>query len=788
MNGLQKIPGITCRAGFGKVPSSMPNPRRGRAVRGRAGAVLGVVLLACVTLGWVGWLAISWVPLPQELRGPSVAGRSVELVDRQGTPLRVRPGLDGRIGREFAESEVAASMVAATVAAEDARFFRHGGVDFLATGRAAAQWWRHRRIVSGASTITQQLIKQVEPRPRTLRTKLLEWVQSWRLEREWDKAQILQAYLGRIDYGNGCLGLGEAARHYFGKRAADLELAESALLAGLPQAPTRLNPRRHFARAKARQEWILGRCRQLGSIDDAEYRRALATPIRLVPPVREFAAPHFVDQVLGDHEWSTRGAAGGRVRTTLDLPLQQRCEEIVKRQLAELGRFHVEQAAVVVLENRTGSLRAMVGSADWFELERGQVNGAWARRSPGSALKPFTYLLALQDGVTAAHVIPDVPTEFATPTGVFRPANYDRHFRGPVSVREALANSLNVPAVRILAEHGGPERLQGFLKSLGLTTLERDAGDYGLGLTLGNAEVRLLELANAYATLGRLGEWLPVRWLEDGPTAAPRRVASSGACWLVTDILQDAAARSSSFGLETPLRFDFPVACKTGTSTGYRDNWALGFTADYTVGVWVGNFDGTPMQDVSGVMGAAPILHEVFGELRARFGTQGFVRPTEVEEHWVEPLTGHRVPAGGGARREVFLAGASPPAAAPDDYDGQGRVWLSSEYREWVAAADNRLGSRVALREPGQGPGEGSMRILYPLPGTVYFLDADLPESAQRLTLRTTKACTWECSSLVLRQHSGSAEAQLAVGRHQLVAKDPQGQAAVATWIEVRRL
>lgn len=788
MNGLLKILGLARRIRLGTAPPSRRNPPQGRTFGRRVGAVLGLVILACLPLGWLGWLAISWVPLPRELRGPVNVGRSVELADRHGTSLRVRPGMDGRIGREFAETEVATSMVVATVAAEDSRFFRHGGVDFLATGRAAAQWWRHRRIVSGASTITQQLIKQVEPRPRTLRTKFLEWVQAWRLEREWDKAQILQAYLGRIDYGNGCLGLGEAARHYFGKRAADLDLAESAFLAGLPQAPTRLNPRRQFARAKARQEWILGRCRQLESINDVEYRRALARPIRLVPSVREFAAPHFVDQVLAAPGWGPAVAMSGRVRTTLDLPLQQRCEQIVKRQLAELGRFHVEQAAVVVLENRTGSIRALLGSADWFESERGQVNGVWARRSPGSALKPFTYLLALQDGVTAAEVIPDVPTEFATSTGVFRPANYDRHFRGPVSVREALANSLNVPAVRMLAEHGGPERLQAFLKSFGLTTLERDAGDYGLGLTLGNAEVRLLELANAYATLARLGEWLPVRWMEDGSTGTPRRVASSGACWLVTDILQDAAARSSAFGLETPLRFDFPVACKTGTSTGYRDNWALGFTADYTVGVWVGNFDGTPMQDVSGVMGAAPILHEVFGELRARFGTQGFVRPAEVEEHWVEPLTGHRVPAGGGARREVFLAGASPPAAVPDDYDGQGRVWLSSEYREWVAAADSRLGARVVLREPGQAPGEGPMRILCPLPGTVYFLDADLPDSAQRLTLRTTKACTWECPSLVLRQQPGHMEAQLAVGRHQLVAKDPQGQAAVATWIEVRRL
>ena len=757
------------------------DPSRRRPLRWLRTAVwiVGALVVSGVIVRW----ALGKVQLPQELMETVASAARIDWVDRNGETLRIQPLEPGRIVRPFAEAEIPQSLIQATLGAEDARFYQHSGVDGWAVLRAAGQLIRHRRIISGASTITQQLIKQVRPRPRTFPAKIIEAAQAWRLEHEWDKTRILNAYLSRIDYGDGCVGVSAAAHHYFGKAAAELDWAEAALLAGLPQGPSRLNPRHHFERAKRRQEWVLRRCWQLGWMSEEVLAAALSERLRIQPPAREFTAPHFIEFVQTQPGFPSRSMNSDRVQTTLDRPLQLRCEEIVRRQVSLLRNFHVENAAAVVIDNRGGELLAMVGSAEWSEPTHGQVNGALARRSPGSALKPFTYLLAFADGATAADVVPDVPTEFATPTGVFRPLNYDRHFRGPVSLRQALANSLNVPAVRLLAGHGGPERLQSFLQSTGLTTLDRRAEDYGLGLTLGSAEVRLLELANAYATLARLGEWQPVRFLASTEPVARRRLAPRDACWLVADILGDPQARAASFGMETPLRFDFPVACKTGTSSGFRDNWAFGFTPEYTVGVWVGRFDGAPMHGVSGVVGAAPILHDVFEELHGRFGTTWFPTPARVEIAWVDPFTGHRIPSISRARKEVFIDGQLPPESRAEDYDAHGRRCLSAAYAEWARSADNRLGDAFVLADD-----PGTIRILSPQAGMVLLLDGDLPELSQRLKLRASTRCRWECSTLKLVDCPNQVEAQLVPGRHRLIAIQEAGTSKAETWIEVRRL
>ena len=486
-----------------------------------------IVLGASLALAITARVALRWVPLPTGLDDPYVASPPVELVDRHGATLRVVPAADGRIARDLAEADVPRGIVLATMAAEDARFRTHPGFDVWATLRAAWQCARHGRVVSGASTITQQLVKLAEPRPRTLRTKLVEAVLALRLEHEWDKDRVLRAYLARIDYGNHCAGLAEAARHYFGKAPAELDLAESAYLAAIPQAPSRLNPRLAPARTKARQQWILRRCLALSWIDADEHARALAEPIRMQPAGRAFRAPHFAEMVLAE---TTPGNRPGTLATTLDLGLQDRCERIARAHLSGLAAAHVRDAAVVVIDNATGDLLACVGSTDWFASKDGQVNGALARRSPGSALKPFVYLLALDDGATPADIVADVPSEFPTATGLFRPSNYDRHCRGPVALREALANSLNIPAVKVLAAHGGARRLKALLESCGVATLDRPDAHYGLGLALGDGEVRLIELAGAYATLARLGERLPVR-TRPGPVHNRERVAPAETCW-----------------------------------------------------------------------------------------------------------------------------------------------------------------------------------------------------------------------------------------------------------------
>jgi penicillin-binding protein 1C len=362
--------------------------------------------------------------------------------------------------------------------------------------------------------------------------------------------------------------------------------------------------------------------------------------------------------------------------------------------------------------------------------------------------------------------------------------------------RLALANSLNIPAVRVLDELGGAAVLHARLRACGLTTLAQPAEHYGLGLTLGNAEVRLLELANAYACLARLGEWRPWRLLEGaGDYKSPTRVISREAAWLVADVLADNRARALAFGLETPLRFDFPVACKTGTSTDYRDNWAVGYTPEFTVAVWAGNFDGSPMRGVSGVTGAGPVLHTIFQNLRTRFGTTWFEPPTGWVQREVHPLTGKLVTEDArrsltkdfAAVREWFPPDRLPPVSSAADFDASGRVLLPSEYRAWFQSGDNGFGDRVAL---ATRPQFTSLRVLSPVPGTVFYLDPDLPDSARRIALHASggRECRWESESLTLDRAAGLPQALLTEGRHRLTVHDLATGTRAETWVDVRKL
>lgn len=749
------------------------------------GRLAGGATLALVA----AWFGLPLVPLPDALMSPPPS--SVEWQDCDGRPLRTDLNASGSVCRDFSEAGVPEVVVRATLAAEDARFWSHPGVDWRSTARAAWQCFRRRRVVSGGSTVTQQLIKLARPRPRTLYSKGVEALQALALERTWDKERILAEYLRRLDYGNHCEGIEAAARHYFHKNPSDLSLAEAAYLAGLPQAPSRLNPRRRPERAKARQEWVLDRCRALGWVDGDRCARARLEPVVLAAPGNAFVAPHFVERARALMGF---GRPASPIRTTVDLDIQRWCEERLRARLGGLAGHHAGNGAVVVIDNRRSALRAMVGSVDWKDPRDGQVNAALAARSPGSALKPFTYLLAFEAGATAADIVADVPSEFWTATGVFRPVNYDRSFSGPVRLREALANSLNVPAVRLLDQYGGAKTLLSKLGQCGIGTLRRPAVDYGLGLTLGGGEVRLLELANAYAAIARLGEWRPVEFFPErdgasdrvGSGERPRRVFSADSCWLVADILSDADARTRAFGMDGPLSFPFPVACKTGTSTGFRDNWAIGFTPEFTVGVWVGNSDGSPMENLSGVEGAAPVLHDVFEWLHERRGTGWFSPPDGVARMAVHPATGHRLVGCAlvSGVVESFLPGRLPKDESGADYDEIGRVRLSGDYWDWLAGGGG--GGRFA--PGGSAAGEAAFRIVSPAPGTVLYLDADLPGSAQKCPLRATGPCVWTADDLPLFGDSAGVSVGLTPGVHKLAAREAGSGRRAETWIEIRRL
>ncbi len=752
-------------------------------------------------LACAGSLFIRLVPLPPALDSPPPP--SQVLTDRNGAPLRLSHSSENPFQLLVRPGEIPQNLAAATVAVEDRRFWNHRGVDALAILRATGLWFKEGRIVSGGSTITQQLIKSCQPRARTFWPKLKEAVQAVRLEQLWSKERILAEYLNRIEYGNQCQGAEEAARYYFGKRAGQLEWAEAAFLAGLPQAPSRYNPHRYFERAKNRQRKVLSSLAAAGIITARQAEEARTYPIGLKPPSRPFQAPHFVDLLHQVHE--DLGIGGNQVATSLDLPLNLSVQSLLTQHLKVLAQSRAKQGAVVVLENRTGEILCLVGSADYWGSTEGQVNAAWAGRSAGSTLKPFTYLLALERGDHAATVIPDIPSYFETPTGTYVPWNYDRRFRGPVRYREALANSWNIPAVRVLDKLGGPRPLWEFLRKTGLTTLTESPDHYGLGLTIGNAEVRLLELVNAYATLARLGESIPYSFLHRATPPRSTRLASADACWMIADILADNAARAASFGAESELRFDYPVACKTGTSSDFRDNWAIGFTPEYTVGVWVGNYENRPMQQVSGVAGAAPVLHAVFEELRIRQGLSWYVPPPEIRMAVVHPLTGKRLRHSPGEPLnyrdgpqhpevqgcpgilERFLPSSLPQEVSDADYGANGKVFLPVEYADWATSRHNTLADRVSVRLAPTN--DSRLEITYPTSGTAYVLDPDLPRAAQWIPLRATPKHVpiWSSSTLVCSNRNGVMMAKLQEGKHHLVAQDPGSRQTAETWIQVKR-
>jgi len=773
-------------------------------------AALFCVLAVFAALGWI-LLEAAWRSTPVPLALAKSPPQSVQFVDRTGRPLR-RILQDQKIYRSRCSlSDVSPNAIAATLSAEDKRFRDHSGIDGLAIARAFVQAVRTGQVRSGASTITEQLVKLSCPEsPRGVWAKICEAWGALSLERHWSKDRILEEYLNRLNYGDLQVGLAAASWDYFEKPPNDLSAAEAAFLAAIPQAPSRLDPFTHFATAKARQRWVLHRMQVNGFLDDATYARAVAEPLRLRQHSREFAAPLFVDLLL--ERRGTLPPEGGVVTTTIDLSLNQWIEQVIARQLQTLADKNVTAAAAVVIHNSTGEVFALSGSGDYFEPGIGQINGAWSAHSAGSALKPFTYICALERGAFPGTVVPDVPTDFPTETGLYHPNNYNHRFYGPVTLRFALTNSLNVATIKVLEQEGGPEILYSALQRAGITTLEHPAAYYGLGLTIGNGEVRLLELTNAFASLARLGVYKPFRFLKasenelerartsvnvananaDGTFPAlsldharsrslSKRIFDDRAAYLLADMLSDNQARAGTFGLNSYLSFDFPVACKTGTSSNYRDNWTIGFTPEWTVGVWVGNPDNSAMRGITGVTGAAPIFHEIMMKLHDRYGTSWYQAPPGVERCYIDPLTGHRVSADQPrATEEVY---ASPPEPArPEDYDSAGRVRLSEVYQAWIESDQNTLGDLLA-----GGRLARQLRILEPAPGALYYLDPDLPAKDQRLVLRADSTGQVQWSSPTLDCHAEGTRVTIGLreGRHEIAARDAVTGETLTTWIEV---
>ena len=454
---------------------------------------------------------------------------------------------------------------------------------------------------------------------------------------------------------------------------------------------------------------------------------------------------------------------------------------------------NLRHAAVVAIHNPTGEILALVSSANWHDPRGGQLNGALSPRSPGSALKPFTYLLAMEmNHRSPASILADIPSPFRTAEGLDLPANYDRAYRGPVTLRRALACSLNVPAMRELNALGGPAPLHQWLTRLGLTTLGPDPSADGLGLTLGNAPVRLLELTNAYATLARNGRHLPPTLFPSLPApAASRLPVSETAVFLLADILSDPAARTPSFPPGGPLDLPFRCAVKTGTSSDFRDNWCLGYTPEFTVGVWAGNFENQPMQGISGIAGAGPIFHRSMLRLHRNHAPTWFSRPAGLVELIIDTRNGKIAAADPQNRHlqaELVPENRIPPVATAADYDLAGKALLDPTYASWFASRHNLRRCELAL-DPSPSL-MAPLKIVSPANEATFLLDPEIPSGSAKLRPVTNLPGTARWTSPTLRIDPALPEPviHLSPGTHTLTATDSRTGATQHITLHVKGL
>jgi len=694
---------------------------------------------------------------------------SAVVYDRDGNEIYRKVRKDYTRHLHATYEDLPEHLVQATLAAEDKRFWSHAGVDILATLRSAKDAVEAGRFVSGASTISQQTVKLITPKsPRTLPTKVHEAFMARKLELIYSKHEILALYFNHLDYGNRSVGPHQAALHYFNKPLRQLSLAEAALLAGIPQAPSRHNPRRNPEGAVKRRNWVLDRMQVVYQISNERIQRAKQEPLQLWNSSdNQHYHPELIALINQLHNGDTK------IHTTLSLPLHKRVKDITQAELQKLRHKNVNDAAVVVIDNKTGHILCLFGNPNFDSPLGGQINAAMIPRSPGSALKPFTFLLGFDKlGLQPNSIIPDIPTIFPGSNGSTSFVNYSRKFSGPVTVAHALGNSLNIPAIRALNQLGGPEPLAQFLNSNGVNTLETPATEYGLALTIGSGPVTLLELTNAYASIARLGLHRPSRLIRyDRRADSTTRIATTESSYLISDILSDNRYRHNTFGQDSQLRLPFQCAVKTGTSTDYRDNWCLGFTGDYTVGVWVGNLDHTPMKGVSGVDGAGPIFHQVMRYLHRSSTANWPERPNAVKEYIIDPYTGKQLTEHHPRNTSAtpILCSREPMQADTNDYamaDGSLRVMLDDRYNKWMNEHTvNR--SQFVLAESQSAPFT-ELKVLSPSHEATYLLDPDLPNQGNTLYLESNlpNGVTWTCETLLIKDY----KLQLTPGTHHITA------------------
>lgn len=621
--------------------------------------VLALAVLAGLCAFALG-VRLSLRPLPETLIPHATTVKKRQVTDRNGDPLSYTFSTGWNLGDIRPLFSIPILLQHAFVEAEDRRFYEHNGVDWRARLHALWQNARALRVVRGASTISEQVVRMLHPRTRSVWSRFIEGIEATQLERTFTKQDILEFYLNQVPFAGNRRGVVQAARYFWDRDVETLSEREQLALAVMVRAPERLDLYKDIHGVDRRIEQLADHMERIGALSQearAAARQQTFVLSRGTLPVR---ADHFVRYVHS----SNTPAVDGKIPTTLNVELQQRVQEILERRVADLASKDVSDGAALVVDNRSGEVLAWVNAGEFGTDEGSQIDAVVTPRQPGSTLKPLLYALALSGDWSAATIINDAPIAEAVGSGLHTYRNYSRMHYGDISLREALGNSLNIPAIKTI-QHVGKHEFHTFLRTAGFTSLSKPTDFYGEGLALGTGEVTLFELVQAYAALANKGMWRPLKVVRteesrEATRKAAGRLVSPEVASIVGNILSDPHARRREFGSDGILRFPVQTALKTGTSTDYRDAWTIGFSERFTVGVWIGNLNRAAMHEMSGARGPALVLRSIFAELYRTDEAHPLYLAPSLSHRTVCPLTGKLASEGCPHVEEIFIPGSEP--------------------------------------------------------------------------------------------------------------------------------
>ena len=630
-------------------------------------------------------------PFPERLAPPSPLSKKRQVVDRSGRPLSYTFSTGFNLSDQRHLYQIPELLTHAFIEAEDKRFFQHTGFDWRARLHAVWQNVKALRVVRGASTISEQVVRMLHPRPRTVWSRALEGIEATILESQFSKQEILEFYLNQVPFAANRRGVVQASRHFWDRDLETLNEREQLALAVMVRAPERLDLRKDPNRVDRGIAQLASRLRDEEVITNEQQDSIRSQAFTLSQGSLPVRVDHFVRYINSLQDDTSLG----KTWTTIDSEVQRAAQKILDNRVADLSKRGVSDGAVLVVDNRTAEVLAWVNAGEFGSSEGSQIDAILTPRQPGSTLKPFLYALALSQGWTAATILDDSPLSEAVGAGLHTYRNYSRIHYGDVSLREALGNSLNIPAIRT-AHHVGTQDLLQFLRQSGFASLTKPADFYGEGLALGNGEVTLFELVQAYAALANRGVWRSLQVVRGGTESQDKihnhALVTPEVGSILGDILSDPQARRREFGSDSLLRLPIQTAIKTGTSTDYRDAWAIGYSEAFTVGVWMGNLNRSSMSEISGARGPTLVLRSIFAELHRGRDTKPLYLAPTLTHRSVCPITGNLVNESCPHGQEIFTPGSEPTSVCPENHS-------ESQSVEGLEALDTRI--RIIMPTPG---------------------------------------------------------------------------------------